>query len=92
MAPNRKSRLYIEKGVNMTKTELYNILYAKYGSSLLSRGQVAKELNTSVSTIDRWKKAGLYLEYKKEGESKNATVSYPLETVVNYIFYTKKVI
>jgi transposase len=69
----------------MTKIELYNILYAKYESSLLSREQVAKELNKSVATIDRWKKAGLHLKYKKNGKAKNSTVEYPIDAVVDYV-------
>lgn len=69
----------------MNRSELRSILYAKHDSSLLSRTQVARELNKSVATIDRWKKAGLYLEYKKNGEAKNSTVEYPIDTVVDYV-------
>lgn len=61
------------------------ILYTKYDTSLLSRIQVAQELNKSVATIDRWRKAGLYLEYKKLGKAKNSPVEYPIDTVVNYV-------
>jgi transposase len=69
----------------MDKKEIRNLIYQKYGTFLLSRQQVAKVLNKSVATIDRWKKQGLYLEYKKLGNAKNATVEYPIDSVVNYI-------
>ncbi len=74
----------------MNKQKLWNIIYNKYGSLLLSRKQVASELGRSVATIDRWKKQGLYLEYKKLGKAKNAPVEYPIDTVVGYIINNNK--
>ncbi|MDD3476293.1 MAG: hypothetical protein PHI38_05445 [Sulfurimonas sp.] len=69
----------------MDKQEIRNLIYKKYGTFLLSRQQTAEVLNKSVATIDRWKKQGLHLEYKKLGKSKNATIEYPIDSVVNYI-------
>ncbi len=74
----------------MNKQEVWNVIYNKYGSLLLSRKQVASELGKSVATIDRWKDKGLYLEYKKLGQAKNAPVEYPIDTVVNYIINNNK--
>ncbi|MCK9454751.1 hypothetical protein [Sulfurimonas sp.] len=69
----------------MTKQEARGLIYQKFDTLLLSRKQAAQALNKSVATIDRWKKQGLYLEYKKRGKSKNASVEYPIDTVVDYI-------
>ena len=74
----------------MTKQEARDILFKKYSSLLLSRKQTADALGRSVATIDRWKNAGLYLEYKKLGKAKNAPVEYPIDTVVNYIINNNK--
>lgn len=76
----------ITRGKQMTKEEISTKLYDKYGSFLLSRKQAAQALNKSVATLDRWKQQGLYLEFKKLGKSKNATVEYPINTIVDYIF------
>lgn len=69
----------------MNREEVRNMIYNEYGTLLLSRMQTAKVLNNSTATIDRWRKKGLYLEYKKLGKAKNSTVKYPIDTVVNYI-------
>jgi len=69
----------------VNKQEIRNMIYQKYATFLLSRKQVADTLGKSVATIDRWKDQGLYLEYRKHGNSKNATVEYPIDTVVDYI-------
>lgn len=75
--------------MSITKSELRSILYAKFDASLLSRIQVAKELNKSVATIDRWRKKGLYLEYTKRGDAKNSPIEYPIDSVVDYILMYK---
>jgi len=62
-----------------------SLLFEKYGTLLLSRSQAAEALNISVATLDRWKKRGVYLEYKKRGAAKNSPVGYPLDTIINYI-------
>jgi len=74
----------------MNKQEILKVIYEKYGSLLLTRRQVAEILGKSVATIDRWKKDGLYLKYKKMGKAKNATIEYPIETVVDYIINNNK--
>jgi len=69
----------------MTKQEMRSLLFEKYRTLLLSRSQAAEALNISVATLDRWKKQGMYLEYKKRGTAKNSTVAYPLDTIINYL-------
>jgi len=69
----------------MNKTEMRNTLYKKYGTFVLSRKQVANELNKSVATIDRWKKQGIYLKFIKRGKAKNAAVEYPLDSIIDYL-------
>jgi len=73
----------------MTKKEVEDLIFAKYDCLLLSRKQVAKILNKSVATIDRWKKRGVFLEYKKDESAKNGSVVYSVETVAEYILNNK---
>ena len=74
----------------MNKQDVWNVIFNKYGSLLLTRKQVAEILGKSVATIDRWKKDGLHLQYKKTGKAKNAPVEYPIDTVVNFIMNDHK--
>lgn len=69
----------------MNKQEVRTIILQKYDTFLLSRKQVAATLGKSVATIDRWKKRGLHLDYKKTGTAPNSPVEYPIDTVANYI-------
>lgn len=69
----------------MNKEEVRQMIFQKYKTFLLSRQQAAEVLNKSVATLDRWKKKGLYLEYKKLGKAKNSAVEYPIDTVVDYV-------
>ena len=69
----------------MTKKEARDLIFAKYGCLLLSRQQVAEVLNKSVATIDRWKKSGIHLEFKKNGDARNATIEYSIDTIADYI-------
>jgi len=66
-----------------------NKIHQEYETMILSRKQVAKILNKSTTTIDRWRKKGLYLEYSKVGEAKNATIEYTLNEVAKYIISNK---
>ncbi len=74
----------------MNRQKIWDVIYSKYGSLILTRKQVADTLGKSVATIDRWKKQGLYLEYKKLGTAKNSPVEYSIDTIVNYIVNNNK--
>lgn len=65
--------------------ETRDLILSMYGGLVLSRKQVAMLLNKSISTIDRWKKKGIHLEYRKDDSSKNGSVEYTIDTVIDYI-------
>lgn len=69
--------------------EMEDRIFDKYESLILSRQQVAKVLKKSITTIDRWRKKGLYLEYSKNGDSKNATVEYSIDAIARYVISNK---
>lgn len=70
----------------MNKKQLIEMLYAKYGSLLLSRKQCAEVTNCSTAKLDRLKKVGLGPQYvKQDVAGKNSTVQYPIDAVVDYI-------
>jgi len=74
----------------MNRQEIWNVIYSRYRSLILSRKQVAELLGKSVTTIDRWKKNGLYLQYKKRGKAKNSPVEYSIDTIVDYAINNNK--
>lgn len=77
----------------MRKKEIHDLIFAKYGCLVLNPKQVAEILNKSVTTIYRWKARGVFLEYKKDQNSKNGSLQYTIDTVVEYILnYNIKVI
>ena len=65
--------------------EIIDSIYKEYKTRLLSTEQAAKILNKSTTTLGRWRKEGIYLEYKKNGAAKNTPVFYMIETIVEYI-------
>lgn len=65
--------------------ELVRILVEVFQCFELSRGQCAKALGRSISTIDRLRKKGMGPQYKKNEESANGTVKYPIHQVAKYI-------
>jgi len=71
------------------KNSIINKIYQDYNTMILTRKQVAIILNKSTSTIDRWRKKGLYLEYSKVGNTKNATIEYTLNDIAEYIISNK---
>jgi len=73
--------------MEIDKKEIRDSIHKEYDTQLLSTKQVAKILNISITTLGRWKKQGLYLEYKQNDSAKNAPVFYPLFTVVDYIVH-----
>lgn len=66
--------------------ELVRILAEVFECFELSREQCAKALGRSISTIDRMRKKGIGPKFKKNEESVNGTVKYPIHEVAKYIF------
>lgn len=83
--PIDNNEIYMETEMQKETNEIIEILLKKYGSIVLSRNQVSEILNKSVSTLDRWRKKGVYLEYSKIGESNNATIEYSIFDIVQYL-------
>jgi len=69
--------------------EMEDRIENRYGTLVLSRNQVSKILNRSTTTIDRWRKAGIKLEYSKIGDAKNTTIEYSISEVAKYIISNK---
>lgn len=68
----------------MDRQQLYELLFLKHGTLVLSRKQCAVELGCSTATLDRLKDAGLGPQYIK-GKGKNGAVNYPIDALVDYI-------
>jgi hypothetical protein len=68
------------------KKELKDSLYKEYGTQLLSTAQVAEILNISKVTLGRWKKQGIYLNYKQNKNAKNAPIFYVESLSVTFPF------
>lgn len=67
-------------------TAIYQSLVSKYNKQALNKKELAQELGYSVFAIDRKISDGRDLPaYKKTGESKNASVIFPLFEVARYL-------
>ncbi|QOY53198.1 helix-turn-helix domain-containing protein [Candidatus Sulfurimonas baltica] len=71
------------------KKEMEDRLFAIFVCLVLSRKQVSKALNKSLSTIDRWRKQSINLEYSKSGDAKNSTIEYSISEIARYIVSNK---
>lgn len=69
-----------------TKEQITSLIFNKYNTFLLSRKDTAEIVGVSMATLDRWKKDNRYLKYKKVGKAKNASIKYPLDGIVEYLF------
>lgn len=67
------------------KEQIVNRLFNKYGSLVLDRGKTSEAVDKSTSTLDRWRKKGINLEWRKVGESTNSPIEYTLEAIAEYI-------
>lgn len=54
------------------------------GTYILNVQLVCELINKSPSTLERWRKQGKYLEYKK-GPARNSPIEYPAHTIAEYI-------
>ena len=68
--------------MNDLQTQLFNTLYSKYGTMLLSKKQTAEVLGVSEVTLNREKANGTGIEYQQTGLG---AVRYPLHALVEAI-------
>jgi hypothetical protein len=76
------------KGMNTQerKKELFEALFKRYGSLMLSRKEVATIIGVSTATLDRLKKDGNGPPYKKrKTHGPNGSVFYPIDAVVDFV-------
>jgi len=67
------------------KKMITDMLFNKYGSLDLSRGETATVLGISSSTLDRLKKEGTGPVWSKKGNTHNARVVYAIDHIANYM-------
>ena len=64
----------------------YTYLRKKYNRAVLSKREIAQELNISLSTLDSYMAQGIGLpKYKKLGKAKNARVIFNIYDVAIYL-------
>ncbi len=61
------------------------MLFKRYGSLELSRGETATVLGISTSTLDRLIKDGAGPQWSKKGNTTNARVTYAIDHVADYM-------
>ena len=62
-----------------------NIASRAGGKYLLDTKDVAGILNRSETTIRRWKKACINLEFRKAGNATNSPIEYSVKSVAKYL-------
>ena len=71
--------------MNNELKELIQNIVSETGTYILSEKQVSKLINKSTSTLGRWRKNKIGIEYRKRGESRNAAIEYTVQNVAKYI-------
>ena len=61
---------------------IFELLYKKYKTLLLGKKECSRELNRSISSLDRDRKNAVGLQYIKES---NGNVYYPITEIAKYI-------
>lgn len=65
---------------------LYDDLHSRYKNATISKKDLAKEMNISMSTLDNYMALGIGIpEYIKLGEGKNARVIFTIVSVAEYL-------
>lgn len=64
---------------------MLRVYFDKYDTFVFHRKQVAKIVNESESTIDRWKKKAYGPEWSKDEGSPNSRVTYMIDRVVDFL-------
>ena len=67
--------------MNENQKLIFQSIFEKFGTMLLNKQQMAKIVNVSERTLDRYREKGLGCEYKVEG----GRVYYPLDRVVSFV-------
>ena len=67
------------------KKILLELYFTRYDTFILDREKLSNLLGKSTCTIDRWREKGLGPKWSKDERSKNGTVSYAIDHVVDYI-------
>lgn len=65
------------------KKKIIEILYKQFGSFKLSKGQSARILGISISSLDRQRKSGVGMSYSQQ--NKTSSVYYRLKVIADYI-------
>lgn len=73
----------------MSDVQIYvDFLTKKYNKVTLTRTELAKELNLSISTLERMlDKKILHIRHKREGNSQKAKYIFPILEVANYLSF-----
>ena len=61
---------------------VFDTLFKKYQSVVLSKKQLGETLGLSTATIDRMRKEGVGPQWRRH---KNRSIQYPLTEVANYV-------
>ena len=65
--------------------ELYSLMLPTFGA-ILSQKETAEAIKKSLPTLYRMREQGIGPAYKKlDSNSKNGTVTYPLQEIVRYL-------
>lgn len=85
--------IYNLKDFKMSIKNYYvELLVSKYKKTTLTRVELAKELNVSVSTLERLiEKDMLEIRYKRFGNSQKAKYLFPVVEVANYLSFQASV-
>lgn len=85
--------IYNLKDFKMSIKNYYvELLVSKYKKTTLTRIELAKELNVSVSTLERLiEKDMLEIRYKRFGKSQKAKYLFPVVEVANYLSFQASV-
>jgi len=74
---------------NYINEAILNDLTTRYQKTTLTKKELAKELNMSVSSISNYISKGAGIpSYKKIGNAKNGTVIFPIICVAEYLSNT----
>ncbi len=73
----------------MSDVQIYvDFLIKKYNKVTLTRSELAKELNLSISTLERMlDKKTLKIRHRREGNSQKAKYIFPIVEIANYLSY-----
>ncbi len=77
---------------NTIKTEIITDLRERYNRSIISKKELASELDISISTLNNYMAKGYCIpKYKKIGSAKNAKVVFPISEVAKFLSQTIEV-